>query len=110
MQMRQATRKQRERESSPVVADIEFFRGVQEEVGLCAVGETRRNLLNASLQYFRVEYNAICPGRASLAWRSVEWVSVALVRMTSVLDGLITAMGVNSSMFQHRADLRGVEK
>ena len=88
------------------MADIEFFCGVQEEVGLCAVGETRSNLLNASLQDFRVEYGAICPGRASLAWRSVEWVSVALVRVTSVLDGLITAMGVNSGMFRHRADLQ----
>ena len=89
------------------MADIELFRSVQEEVGLRAIVETRRNLLNASLQDFGVEHGAIRPGEASLVWRSVEWASAALVRVTSGLNGLITAMGVISSMFRHRADLEG---
>jgi len=87
------------RVSSPFTTNIEFFRSVQEEVSLCAIRKTRRNLLNASLQDFRVEHGAIRPGEASLVWRVVERASAAPIWVDSVLDSLITAMGVISSVF-----------
>lgn len=93
-------------ESSPFVANIEHFRSVQEEVRLRAVCEARRNLLNAGLQDFRVEHAAINPGGAGALWRSVKWASTALVVVTSVLDRMITAMGVISTVFRHWIDLR----
>lgn len=97
-------------ESSPFLANVELFRSIQEEVSLCAVCETRRDLLNASLQDFRVEYDAIGPSKASLVWKSVERASAALIRVASILDRLITAMGVSSSVFRHSTDLEGTEK
>lgn len=87
-----------EGKNSPILTNIEFFRGIQEEISFRAVGEASSNLLYASLQYFRVEYRAVRPGEASLVRRSVERASAALTRMTSILDGLVTTMGVISSM------------
>jgi len=87
------------------VTDIELLRRIQEEVCLCIIDETRRNLLNAGFQYLRVEYGAIRAGESGLVWRSVEWASAVLVRMTSALDNLVTAMGMISSILQHRANL-----
>ena len=98
------------KESSPFVTDIELFRSIQEEVGLCAICETRRDLLNASLQDFRVKHGAIRPGKASLVWRSVERASADLTRVASVLSRLITAMGVISGVFRHRTDPKGTGK
>ena len=92
------------------MTNIEFFRSVQEEVSLCAIRKTRRNLLNASLQDFRVEHGAIRPGEASLVWRVVERASAAPIGVDSVLDSLITAMGVISSVFRHRTGLEGTGK
>ena len=84
-------------ESSPIVANVEHFRSIQEEVGLRAVDKARRNLLYASFQDLWVENGAARPGQAGLVWRSVEWASAALVWVTSALDNLITAMCVTPS-------------
>ena len=91
-----------EGKNSPIVTNIEFFRGIQEEISLRAVGEASSNLLYASLQDFGVEHRAVCPGEASLVWRSVERALAALTRMSSILDRLVTTMGVISSMLRHR--------
>lgn len=95
------------RESSPIVADIELFCSIQEEVGFRAVAERGRNLFYASLQDLWVEHRAVRPGEASLVWRSVERASAALTlaRMTSILDRLIATISVNSGVFRHHADI-----
>lgn len=87
------------------MANIELFCSIQEKVCLCAVDEARRNLSYASLQNFRVKHRAVRFGEPSLVWRSVERGSAVLVWVASGLDGLITAMGVASSVLRHRADL-----
>lgn len=87
------------------MTNVEHFCSVQEEVCLRAICETRRNLLDAGLQDFRVEHVGTSPGGAGAVWRSVDLASTALVVVTSGLDRLIAAMGVIPSLFRHWTDL-----
>lgn len=93
------------------MGNVEFFCSVQEEVCLCAVNEARRDLLYAGLENLRVEYRAVRPGEASLAWSGVEWDSAVLILVGSVLSArLITAMGVTPGVVRHRANLERQER